>query len=197
MLSSSSIFDSTATAQSTTQPQETVATSQDSWPGTPDLYTQVKQVTPSGEVVLTPEDQSQKGEAINKQDKPKCDQMEQEPDFHLLVLEDSDEKSNSTEPDTDMSTSHSTGEHSPAISPKEDNQGDQEPQGAAAIAPESSVPQTSPLPSPEYTVVDGTDPQNSFLCRSNAPMAPSSSNIKQVPTPGGYLSPDLLDSITF
>lgn len=197
MLSSSSIFNPIATAQSAAQPQETVSTSQDSWPRTADLYAQVKQVTPSGEVVLTPEEQSQRGEAVNKQDKPKCDQAGHEPDFHLLVLEDSNEKDNASEPGFDMCTNHSTGEHSPTISPHEDNQDDQEPQGAAATAPESSGPQTSALPSPEYTVVDGTDSQNNFLLRSNASMAPSSSNIKQMPTPGGYLSPDLLDSITF
>ncbi|XP_062411241.1 growth hormone receptor b isoform X2 [Sardina pilchardus] len=203
MLSSSSNLDPTATPRTETQSQVVVATSQDSWPGTPDLYAQVKQVTPLGEVVLTPEKQNQKGEAINKQDKMKRDQTRKEPDFHLLVLED--EKGNTTEPGVNMSMNQSTEDHSPSLSPTEDVNfaprqplmDYQESQVASATAPESSVPQSSAQPSPEYTVVDGTDPQNSLLLRSNAPLAPSSSNIKQMPSPEGYLSPDLLDSIPF
>ncbi|XP_048114828.1 growth hormone receptor b isoform X1 [Alosa alosa] len=199
MLSSSSILDPTATPRTETQSQ--VATSQDSWPGTPDLYAQVKQVTPLGEVVLTPE--KQRGETINKQDKMKCDLTRKDPDFHLLVLED--EKGNTSEPGVNMSMNQSTGDHSPSLSPTGDVNfaprqplmDYQEPQVASAAVPESSVPQSSALPSPEYTVVDGTDPQNSLLLRSNAPLAPSSSNIKQRPSPEGYISSDLMDSMSF
>lgn len=200
MLSSASVLDPTATPQ-------TGAAFQDSWSGTPDLYAQVRQVTLSGEVVLTPEEQSHRREVMNKRYKPKCDQTTKEPEFHVRVLGDSDERGNTSEPDnnnmsTNQSTDRSTSTSLPLDdvngAPRQPLMGYQEPQVAPATAPELTGPPSSALASPpEYTVVDGTDPQNSLLLRSNTPMAPSSSHMKQMPSLEGYLSPDLLDSIAF
>lgn len=210
-LSSSSAVDPAATVQTEAQPQQVKTASQESWPGTPDLYAQVRQVTPSGEVVLTPEEHSQREEAVTKQDEPKCDQTKKGPKFHMLVLDDSDKNDNTSEPDTNnMTSSQSTAHHSPSISTVVDDVnstshqplvGHRAPQqvAPAAAAPQSSgVQSAAPTsPPPEYTVVDGTDPQNSLLLRSNVPVGPSTPQVKQMPTPEGYLSPDLLDSIAF
>ncbi|XP_052444950.1 growth hormone receptor [Carassius gibelio] len=50
--------------------------------------------------------------------------------------------------------------------------------------------------SPEYTMVDGVDWKNSLLLKPNTPTAPQKAAVKTLPTPEGYLTPDLLDNIT-
>lgn len=199
--------------QTGAQPQQMkTQVSQESWPGTLDLYAQVRQVTPAGEVVLTPEERE---EATKVDTIPKCDhQTKKKPEFQLLVLDAGDD--NASEPHThNMTTiSQSPGPHTPSIAPAPEDVnssllGHREPQvavnmPAAGAVPESpgllsTPPPVSPLPPAEYTVVDGTDPQNSLLLRSNVTMPPaaSSSQMKQMPSPEGYLTPDLLDSIAF
>ncbi|XP_059382236.1 growth hormone receptor-like [Carassius carassius] len=50
--------------------------------------------------------------------------------------------------------------------------------------------------SPEYTMVDGMDWKNSLLLKPNTPTTPQKAAVKTLPTPEGYLTPDLLDNIT-
>lgn len=55
---------------------------------------------------------------------------------------------------------------------------------------------TSNYPAPAYTVVDGVNRQNSLLLTTNSTSALQLIIPKSMPAPAGYLTPDLLGSIT-
>ncbi|XP_054875288.1 growth hormone receptor b [Amphiprion ocellaris] len=147
------------------------------------FYTQVSEVKPSGKVLLSPEEQTE----IDKS-KDKDDTMEKEKEkkeFQLLVV-NADHR--------DYTSELNAGKISPKSPP-----GDQsEPcQTDVALSLESDTIPTSQLPpAPVYTVVEGVDRQNSILLTPNSTPAPQLIIPKTMPTPGGYLTPDLLGSIT-
>ena len=74
--------------------------------------------------------------------------------------------------------------------------------GDVSSFPSTSVHETNratvPLlpPAPVYTMVEGVDRQISLLLTQNSTPVPHLMIPKTIPTPGGYLTPDLLGSIT-
>lgn len=143
------------------------------------MYTQVSEVKPSGKVLLTPEEQSQL-EGGHSQD---TSLQTKAKDFQLVVLH----------PDRGEHTSEQTGSAS-------STGGAGEPHEASAGATSSlsaSPPAPPPDPTAAYTVVEAVDRQNSLVLTANSvPAPPQVMAPKTVPTPNGYLTPDLLGSIT-
>lgn len=142
------------------------------------MYTQVSEVKPSGKVLLTPEEQSQldgvhsRGTALKG--------VAEEKDFQLVVLDPSRGEHTSDLDETSLASS--TG-------------GGGEPNGASEGAT-SSLSGSPPDPTAAYTVVEAVDRQNSLLLTPNSVPALQAMAPKTVPTPNGYLTPDLLGSIT-
>lgn len=138
------------------------------------LYTQVSEVRSTGKVLLSPELEkisSSKGMPLENEGK----------DLHKLVV-NAHHGSNmagnvsQTFPRPDMSelfdSSHASNSHSH----------------------ESDA--TFNCPAPAYTVVDGVSGQNSLLLETNSTSGLQLIIPKSVPTSTGYLTPDLLGSIT-
>ncbi|XP_019965011.2 growth hormone receptor b isoform X1 [Paralichthys olivaceus] len=156
-------------------------------PGREALYTQVSEVRSSGKVLLAPEDQTDVGQATNK-DSEKDTVVEREnemKDFQLLLV-DADHGGYTSE--------LKAGKMSPSLS-----SGDLSEHGRTVPSPYygSDATAMSPLPSaPVYTVVEGVDRQNSLLLTSNSTPVPQIIIPKPMPTPDGYLTPELLGSVT-
>uniref|UniRef100_H2U7S7 Growth hormone receptor b n=1 Tax=Takifugu rubripes TaxID=31033 RepID=H2U7S7_TAKRU len=138
------------------------------------LYTQVSEVRSTGKVLLSPELEkisSSKGMPLENEGK----------DLHILVVNahhGSNMAGNVSQtfprPDTSelFDSSHASTSHSH----------------------ESDA--TSNRPAPAYTVVDGVSGQNSLLLATNSTSGLQLIIPKSVPTSTGYLTPDLLGSIT-
>ncbi|XP_029301262.1 growth hormone receptor-like isoform X2 [Cottoperca gobio] len=161
-------------------------------PGREALYTQVSEVRSSGKVLLSPEEQAEVGKSKSK-DTLKVIMAEKEKEkkeFQLLVVNSgytSELNAGKMSPrlySGDMSEPCQTGGDSgssPSLSPYH----------------ESDTTHMSPLPpAPVYTVVECVDRQNSLLLTPNSTHAPQLIMPKIMPTPDGYLTPDLLGSIT-
>lgn len=146
------------------------------------MYTQVSEVKPSGKVLLTPEEQSELEGAHGRDAGPK--RKVEDKEFQLVVL-DPARGDHTLELDKTSSAS-STG-------------GTGEPRQASAgsgSSPSASPQAPPPGPTAAYTMVEAVDRQNSLLLTPNSMPAPLVITAKTVPTPSGYLTPDLLGSIT-
>lgn len=152
---------------------------------TPDrepMYTQVSAVKPSGKVLLTSEERSEL-DGSHSPDAALKRKVE-EKDFQLVVLP----------PDSGDYTSE-LGKTSSASSAG----GAGEPlqvSGGSGSSPSTSPQVPPPAPTAAYTMVEAVDTQNSLLLMPNSFAAPQVVTTKTVPTPNGYLTPDLLGSIT-
>lgn len=159
-------------------------------PGREALYTQVSEVRVSGKVLLSPEEQMEVEETTSKDTgKDFVAEKEKEKEFQLLVVN----------PDNQGYTSEvNAGRMSSSVFA-----GDEQRQtgGDSSCVPSplpyhKSDPVAPPLLPPVYTVVEGVDRQNSLLLtNSNSTPAPHLIIQKNMPTPGGYLTPDLLGNI--
>lgn len=161
------------------------------------LYTQVTEVRPSGKVLLSPEEQTEVEKPSGKDaekdimaEMEKKKEKEEKKELWLQVVN----------PDQGGYTSElSVGKMSPRSSA-----GDVSDPWQMAPAPspcslqgeDSSVPASPLSPAPIYTVVEAVDMQNSLLLTPSSTPAPQLIIPKVVPTPDGYLTPDLLGSIT-
>lgn len=168
-------------------------------PGREDLYAQVSEVRPSGEVLLTPEEQSELEKTAGKDpvEKAKLEKEKEKAkkEFQLLVV-NADGGGYTSELDAGkMSPRLSTGETSEPSLREDSNFVPC--QAFGDYQSPSEMPPMSPLtPAPVYTMVEGVDMQNSLLLTPNPPSAPQLIMAKPMPTPEGYLTPDLLGNIT-
>ncbi|XP_008302782.1 growth hormone receptor b isoform X2 [Stegastes partitus] len=170
--------ESSSPVQSTGEPLEAVKEA---------LYTQVSEVKSSGKVLLSPEEQPEVDKSTSKD--AIAEKEKEKKEFQLLVL-NADNR--------DYTSELNAGKVSPKLStgdPSEPCQTGVELK--AAPSSESDTILTSQLPpAPVYTVVEGVDRQNSLLLTPSSTPAPQLIIPKTMPTPGGYLTPDLLGSIT-
>lgn len=146
------------------------------------MYTQVSEVKPSGKVLLTPEEQSQL-EGVHSHD-IQLKRPAEEKDLQLVVLDPSRGEHTSDLNKTSLASSAG---------------GTGEPQEASECVTSSlSALPSAPPPDPTaaYTMVEAVDRQNSLLLAPNSVPALQVMAPKTVPTPNGYLTPDLLGSVT-
>lgn len=160
-------------------------------PGREAFYTQVSEVRSSGKVLLSPEELTEVEKTTRKD--TVTEKQKEKKEFHLLV-----ENSNPGGYTLELNA----GKMSPRLSTGDMNGpyqtgGDLSSLTSPSSHHESDTTTTSPLPpAPVYTVVEGVDRQNSLLLTPNATPAPQLIIPKTMPTPDGYLTPDLLGSIT-
>lgn len=157
-------------------------------PGREAMYTKVSEVRSSGKVLLSPEEQTEVEKPTSKDtEKEKMAEKEKEKkEFQLLVVN----------PEHGGYTSEL---NAGKMSPRSSSGDMSEPCQTGGDSPyhESDPTPMSPLsPAPVYTVVEGVDMQNSLLLTPNSTPAPQLIIPKTVPSPDGYLTPDLLGSIT-
>ncbi|XP_070706330.1 growth hormone receptor b [Pempheris klunzingeri] len=157
------------------------------------LYTQVSEVRSSGKVLLSPEEQTE-AEKITSKD-PERDIMvekEKEKKEYQVVGVNPDHGGYTSELNAGkMSPRLYSGDVSEPCQPAGDSSSSPSPSPHCESTPMSSLP-TAPI----YTVVEGVDRQNSLLLTPNSTPAPQLIIPKTMPTPDGYLTPDLLGSIT-
>ncbi len=158
------------------------------------LYSQVSDVTHHGEVVLSTEEKETM--ALKDKNHNKGKEIQQ-----LVVIPD--ERGYTSEFVASTISAHHNNPN-----PSSDQLQSQEQHGAfrdlqklsteTVTSPQSTAFPTLVKPtSPEYTMVDGVDWKNSLLLKSNTPTAPQKAAVKSLPAPEGYLTPDLLDNITY
>ncbi|XP_035040006.1 growth hormone receptor b isoform X1 [Hippoglossus stenolepis] len=151
------------------------------------LYTQVTEVRSSGKVLLAPEEQTDLEKTTSKDsEKDSVVEKEKEKNDFRLMLVSADNGGYTSE--------LKAGKMSPSLS-----DGDLSERRYTVPSPyyEADPTAMSPLPSPPvYTVVEGVDGQNSLLLTSNSTPVPQIIIPKPMPTPDGYLTPDLLGSVT-
>lgn len=146
------------------------------------MYTQVSEVKPSGKVLLTPEEQSEL-EGSHGRDATLKRKVE-EKEFQLVVL-DSPGGDYTSELGRTSSASSAGGAGEPG-----------EAGGGSGSFPSTSPQVPPPDPTAAYTMVEAVDRQNSLLLTPNStPAPPLVITAKTLPTPTGYLTPDLLGSI--
>ncbi|XP_066501271.1 growth hormone receptor b [Hoplias malabaricus] len=174
------------------------------WPTS--LYSQVTDFTSHGDALLSPEKQNQ-SDNCRSQDKAKKN-TETEKGMKPKLIVSTDGSGYTSELDTSkISAQHSAGGHSEPYSVREEPhfaaeqihsslQEYQTPTLEPEVTPvSSSFPILSIRSTPEYTMVDCVDWENSLLLKANNPAA-LPLVVKSFPTPGGYLTPDLLQSIS-
>ncbi|XP_054467977.1 growth hormone receptor b isoform X2 [Anoplopoma fimbria] len=164
-------------------------------PGREALYTQVSEVRSSGKVLLSPEEQTEMGKSTGKAiGKDIITGKEKEKkEFQLLVVN----------PDHGGYTSElNAGKMSPILSSGDmsdtcQTQEDLSSSPSLSRYQKSDTCPMSPLsPAPVYTVVEGVGTHNSLLLTPNSIPAPRLIITKIIPTPDGYLTPELLGSVT-
>ncbi|KAI3361938.1 hypothetical protein L3Q82_012292, partial [Scortum barcoo] len=159
------------------------------------LYTQVSEVRSSGKVLLSPEEQTEVEITTSKDTEIDiiAEKEKEKKEFQLLVV-NADHGGYTSELNAGkMSPRSSTGDLSEPCQKGGDSS------SSPSLSPyhESNTTPTSPLPPPPvYTVVEGVDRQNSLLLTPNSTPAPQLIIPKTMPTPDGYLTPDLLGSVT-
>ncbi|XP_029920790.1 growth hormone receptor-like isoform X2 [Myripristis murdjan] len=171
-------------------------------PGREDLYTQVSEVRPSGEVLLAPEEQTDVEKTTSK-DTEKETGVEKEKEnakkeIQLLVV-NADHGGYTSELDAGKLTPRMSAAEMSESCQREDSSSVPSQAFVDYQRPylESDMTPVSPLPpAPVYTMVEGVDRQNSLLLTPNPTPAPQTIIQKALPTPGGYLTPDLLGDIT-
>ncbi|XP_016332833.1 growth hormone receptor-like isoform X1 [Sinocyclocheilus anshuiensis] len=174
-------------------PQQPAAFSPQDTTWSNSLYSQVSDVTHHGGVVLSPEEKETM--ALKDKNHNKVKEIQQ-----LVVIPD--ERGYTSE---FVASTISTHHNKP--NPPTDQLQSQEQHGAfrdlqklstetVASTQSTAFPILAKPTSPEYTMVDGVDWKNSLLLKPNTPTAPEKAAVKTLPTPEGYLTPDLLDNIT-
>ncbi|XP_069562236.1 growth hormone receptor-like isoform X1 [Brachyistius frenatus] len=160
-------------------------------PGREALYTQVSEVRSSGKVLLSPEEQSEVEKSTSKDTGKGVVEKEKETGAFQLLCDF-----------RDYTSEFNAGKTSPKLSTADLNEPYQTGVELSA-APSPSAHQESytlPMsllpPTPVYTVVEGVDRENSLLLTPNSTPAPQLIIPKIMPSPDGYLTPDLLASIT-
>ncbi|XP_068588515.1 growth hormone receptor-like isoform X2 [Cebidichthys violaceus] len=161
-------------------------------PGRETLYTQVSEVRSSGKVLLSPEEQTEMGKIPGK-DIGKDIMVGKEKKELLMVVN----------PDHGGYTSElNAGKKSPILSSGDTSETCQT-EEVLSSSPSLSRYQkadTTPMsplsPAAVYTIVDGVGRQNSLLLTPNSIPAPQLIIPKIMPTPDGYLTPELLGSVT-
>nr|AAY86770.1 growth hormone receptor II [Oreochromis niloticus] len=148
------------------------------------LYTQVTEVRSSGKVLLLPEEQTEREKMSSKEKEDEIVVEKEKKEFQLLVM-NADHR--------DYTSELNAGKTSPELST-----GDLTEPCKTFPSPhhESNTTTPPPIPAPVYTVVEGVDRQNSLLLSPNSAPAPHLIIPKNMPTPDGYLTADLLGSIT-
>ncbi|XP_029024274.1 growth hormone receptor b [Betta splendens] len=146
------------------------------------MYTQVSEVRSSGKVLLSPENQTE----VEKSKDIIPEKQKKNNEFEHAELTANDGgytseinawKMSSRPCEGGVSESYHTASPSPCS--------------------ETDITTVSPLPPPPvYTVVEGVDRQNSLLLTPNQTPAPQLIIPKTMPSPDGYLTPDLLGSVT-
>ncbi|XP_076614736.1 growth hormone receptor b isoform X2 [Chaetodon auriga] len=164
-------------------------------PGREALYTQVSEVRSSGKVLLSPEEQNEVEKSTSKDTERDimAEKQKEKKEFQLLVV-NADHGGYTSELSAGiMSPRLSTGDMSEPCQ----TEGDLGSLLSPSSHDESDTTPMSPLPPvPVYTVVEGVDRQNSLLLTPNSTPAPQLIIPKTMPTPDGYLTPDLLGTIT-
>ncbi|KAK2872632.1 hypothetical protein Q8A67_022529 [Cirrhinus molitorella] len=157
------------------------------------LYSQVSDVTQRGEVVLSPEEQETV--ALKDEDHKKRKEIQQ-----LVVIPD--ERGYTSEFVASAISVHHNKPNPPTdqLQSQEQHSAFRELQNLSTETVTSLQSTAFPIlakpNSPEYTMVDGVDWKNGLLLKPNTPTAPKKAAVKTLPTPEGYLTPDLLDNIT-
>ncbi|KAI4879690.1 hypothetical protein NFI96_032016 [Prochilodus magdalenae] len=175
------------------------------WPTS--LYSQVSDVTPRGDAVLSPEKQNPSN-SCNSKDKAQKNE-ENDKGKKPQLVRSSDERGYTSELNVcKISAQYSVGGQCKPSSTKEELhpfaeqrhsplQEYQKPTVEPEITPAASAFPILNIPAPpEYTMVDGVDWKNSLLLKPNNPAPPPFAVVKSFPTPGGYLTPDLLQSMS-
>ncbi|XP_056146191.1 growth hormone receptor-like isoform X2 [Lampris incognitus] len=171
-------------------------------PGREDLYAQVTEVRPSGDVLLTPEEQKEPEKTASG--------------VTEVGVKDGEEKQNGMKEhqplvmntnDGGYTSKVYVGEIRPELSSEETS----EPcEGENSLSVHSQVvqdyqrpylksdltPMPSLSPATVYTMVEGVDRKNSLLLTPNPAPALQLTTPKAMPTPDGYLTPDFLGDIT-
>ncbi|KAM9841575.1 growth hormone receptor-like [Aulostomus maculatus] len=163
------------------------------------LYTQVSEVRASGKVLLSPEEQKETEKTPCKgAEKNPPAETERKREFQPLVVS----------ADHGYTSELHTGKVSPSLSTENLNQPCQTDRDLSSVPSPSpgdhqqpshesdTDPMSCLSPAPFYTVVDGINGQNSLLLTPNSTPGPQLTTSKTMPTPNGYLTPDLLGSIT-
>ncbi|CAJ1070864.1 growth hormone receptor b [Xyrichtys novacula] len=157
-------------------------------PGKEAMYTQVSEVRSSGRVLLSPEEPSVVEKTIKEDVKAK---KEKENEFQLLVV-NPDQRGYTSE----LNAVKTSPERSPGDTCESSEAGG-DMSCPTSPSPQHDTDTMPPLPpAPVYTVVEHVDKQNSLLLTPNSTPAPQLIIPKTIPTPDGYLTPDLLGSIT-
>lgn len=183
-------------------PQEPV------WPAS--MYSHVSDVTPHGEAVLSPEKHSV-SESCSNPDKDKAHKNEENEKGKkalMMMVVSPDEGGYTSELNTDKTDAQLSdrGHRKPAdedtcLSAEQRLQNPIHEYQKSIVDSERTLA-TSPFPiltipaSPEYTMVDGVDWKNNLLLKPNSQASKSLNVVKSLPNPGGYLTPDLLHSIS-
>ncbi|XP_029371112.1 growth hormone receptor-like isoform X2 [Echeneis naucrates] len=150
------------------------------------LYTQVSEVESSGKVLLLPEAHSEMDKATYIQsEKDIMDEKDKEKkEFQLFVV-------------SAENRGYTSELNAGKISPRSSTGNVIEPCQTAGALAFSDTTTTPPIPpSPVYTMVEGVDIQNSLVLTRNSTPAPPLIIPKATTTPDGYLTPELLGSVT-
>lgn len=151
------------------------------------MYTQVSEVRSSGKVLLSPEEPAEEREC-----KDNSKDEKEKNDFQLIVV---------NKDHGGYTSELNTGKTTPTCLPGDTSEPckterDLSPVSAYHETDRNTTPVSTLAPAPVYTVVEHVDRQNSLLLTPNSAPTPQLIIPKTMPTPDGYLTPDLLGSIT-
>ncbi|XP_037547867.1 growth hormone receptor b isoform X1 [Nematolebias whitei] len=154
-------------------------------PGSEAVYTMVSEVRSSGKVLLSPEEQTEV-------DRNKDIKVEKSKQAQRLLVK-ADQRDYTSELSAGTTSSELFKENL-----SEPFQTGLDPSPGLSLFPNHkyNLPPSSLPPAPVYTMVEGIDKQNSLLLTSNSAPTPHLTIPKVVPTPDGYLTPELLGSVT-
>ncbi|XP_067280893.1 growth hormone receptor b [Pseudorasbora parva] len=168
------------------------------WPNS--LYSQVSDVTRHGEVVLSPEEQERMNTCHNETQKDKDNNKRKEIQ-QLVVIPD--ERGYTSEFFASPISAHLNKPNPPTTDQSQNQEQHSAFRDIQNLSTETNkcslstaFPTLAKATSPEYTMVDGVDWKNSLFLKPNTPTAPKKAAVKTLPTPEGYLTPDLLNNIT-
>lgn len=158
-------------------------------PGKEALYTQVSEVRSSGKVLLSPEEQTDVEKTTSKDTEKEimAEKEREKQEIKLLVVN----------PDHGGYMSElNVGKMSPRLSTADMSEDLSSFPSSSPYHESDTTVMSSLSPAPVYTMVEGVDRKNSLLLTPNSAPSPQLIIPKTMPTPDGYLTPDLLGSIT-
>ncbi|XP_020491733.1 growth hormone receptor b isoform X1 [Labrus bergylta] len=162
--------------------------------GSEAMYTLVSEVRSSGKVLLSPEETIEAEETTCKDTgkDTKAEKEKEKKEFQLIVVNHDHGGYTSELNAGQTSPRWSSGDMTQPFETRGDlSLSSPSPYHETDTTPMSPVP-----PAPVYTVVEHVDMQNSLLLTPNSAPAPQLIIPKTMPSPDGYLTPDLLGSIT-